>query len=32
MGNDKNCTTISVGMFRALHGVIWPRFQVFLHW
>jgi len=28
--NDKNCTPKSVGMFRALNRVIWPRFQLFL--
>jgi len=26
MGNDKNCTTIGVDMFRALNRVIWPHF------
>ena len=31
MGNDKNCITISVDMFRALNRVMWSRFKLLLH-
>ena len=30
IGNAKNCTLKGVGMFRALNGIIWPRFKLFL--